>query len=95
LNAANFGVPQKRDRVFIVGFRSDLGIEWNFKDGDHTQEALLFDQYVSGEYWTAPPTSSEVDSGSLKNASFWPWNVPAWQTVAEQSAMRSEAYLIP
>jgi DNA (cytosine-5)-methyltransferase 1 len=51
LNAANFGVPQKRDRVFIVGFRSDLGVEWNFKDGEHTQDALLFDQFVSGEYW--------------------------------------------
>lgn len=26
VNAADFGVPQKRDRVYIVGFRMDLGI---------------------------------------------------------------------
>lgn len=26
LNAKNFGVPQNRERIFIVGFRSDLGI---------------------------------------------------------------------
>lgn len=27
LNAADYGIPQKRERVFIVGFRSDLGLE--------------------------------------------------------------------
>ena len=27
LNAADFGVPQRRERVFIVGFRSDLGVQ--------------------------------------------------------------------
>lgn len=26
INAKNFGVPQNRERIFIVGFRSDLGI---------------------------------------------------------------------
>lgn len=27
INAKNFGVPQNRERIFIVGFRSDLGIK--------------------------------------------------------------------
>ena len=27
LNAKNFGVPQNRERIFIVGFRNDLGIQ--------------------------------------------------------------------
>lgn len=51
LNAANFGVPQKRERVFIVGFRSDLGIDWSFPSPTHTREALVHSQFVSGEYW--------------------------------------------
>lgn len=51
LNAANYGVPQKRERVFFVGFRSDLGVEWTFPDETHSLESLLIDQWVTGEYW--------------------------------------------
>jgi DNA (cytosine-5)-methyltransferase 1 len=51
LNAANYGVPQKRERVIIVGFRADLGIEWSFPEGTHSQDALLVDQWVTGDYW--------------------------------------------
>ncbi len=32
LNAANYGVPQKRERVIIVGFREDLGIKFEFPE---------------------------------------------------------------
>lgn len=35
LNAANYGVPQTRERVFIVGIRSDLGIEYEFPHPTH------------------------------------------------------------
>lgn len=51
LNAADYGVPQTRERVFIVGFRSDVGVGWNFPDPTHDLNALLHDQYVSGTYW--------------------------------------------
>lgn len=51
LNAANYGVPQKRERVFIVGFRADLGVEWNFPDETHSHDALLAEQWVTGDYW--------------------------------------------
>lgn len=51
LNAANYGVPQRRERVFIVGFRSDQNIEWSFPKVTHSQDALLWDQWVTGEYW--------------------------------------------
>ena len=51
LNAADFGVPQRRERVFIVGFRADLGIEWSFPLPTHCQEALLWSQWRSSTYW--------------------------------------------
>lgn len=30
LNAVDFGVPESRERVFIVGIRNDLNIDWEF-----------------------------------------------------------------
>ncbi|WP_375292548.1 DNA cytosine methyltransferase [Sphingomonas melonis] len=51
LNAANHGVPQRRERVVFVGFRADLGIEWSFPEHTHSLDALLWDQVRSGEYW--------------------------------------------
>ena len=41
LNAADYGVPQSRHRVVIVGFRDDLGIEWSFPDGSDSRDARL------------------------------------------------------
>jgi DNA (cytosine-5)-methyltransferase 1 len=51
INAANYGVPQKRERVIIVGFRSDLGAAWSFPSPTHSCDALLRQQWVTGEYW--------------------------------------------
>ncbi len=51
LNSANYGVPQRRERVFFVGFRSDLGVEWSFPEGEHSESALLRSQWISGDYW--------------------------------------------
>ncbi len=42
---------QRRERVFFVGFRNDLGLDWSFPRPTHSQEALLWEQWVSGEYW--------------------------------------------
>src|SRR6185312_2017835 len=51
LNAANYGIPQKRERVFFVGFRNDLGIEWNFPQESHSFDALIWSQVNEASYW--------------------------------------------
>ena len=51
LNAADYGVPQVRHRVVIVGFRSDLNAEWSFPEPTHSKEALLYSKYGDGSYW--------------------------------------------
>jgi DNA (cytosine-5)-methyltransferase 1 len=51
LNAADYGVPQKRERLFMIGLRADLGMEWSFPSPTHSAESLLWDQYCSGDYW--------------------------------------------
>ncbi|MHB8988695.1 MAG: DNA cytosine methyltransferase [Desulfobulbia bacterium] len=51
LDAADYGVPQHRHRVFIVGFRSDLHKQWSFPEPTHSYDCLLWDQWISGVYW--------------------------------------------
>jgi len=51
LNAADYGVPQKRERVFMVGFRSDIDAKWAFPDPTHAFDALLEEQWITGDYW--------------------------------------------
>lgn len=51
LNAADYGVPQKRERVFFVGFRSDIEVAWSFPAPTHSRQALMWSQWVTGEYW--------------------------------------------
>jgi DNA (cytosine-5)-methyltransferase 1 len=51
VNAADYGVPQKRERVFIVGFRDDVDVRWSFPKPTHSRDALVVDQWVTGEYW--------------------------------------------
>jgi len=51
LNAADYGVAQRRERVFIVGIRADLKIAYSFPLPTHTREALMIDQWVTGDYW--------------------------------------------
>ncbi len=51
VSAANYGVPQNRDRVIIVGVRSDLNYDWLFPAETHSSDRLFWDMYVTGEYW--------------------------------------------
>ncbi|CYV75901.1 DNA cytosine methyltransferase [Streptococcus suis] len=54
LNAKDYGVPQNRERVFVVGFRKDLGIT-NFKFPDPIELTSSMKDYlldnVSGKYY--------------------------------------------
>ncbi len=51
INAADYGVPQTRERVVIVGIRSDIGISWAFPAATHSEDRLLWDMYITWEYW--------------------------------------------
>jgi DNA (cytosine-5)-methyltransferase 1 len=88
LNAANFGVPQKRERVVFVGFRSDLGVKWKFPNETHSLESLLWDQCRSDRYWDRHRVAShsrEIDCRMEMKA----WNLnekptlKPWRTVRD------------
>jgi DNA (cytosine-5)-methyltransferase 1 len=50
-DAADYGVPQRRHRVFFIGFRSDLDTGWSFPSPTHSADELLRAKYVTKEYW--------------------------------------------
>ena len=51
INAADYGIPQIRERVIIVGFRHDLNANWDFPQATHSSDSLLWSKYITGEYW--------------------------------------------
>jgi DNA (cytosine-5)-methyltransferase 1 len=55
LNAADFGVPQVRKRVFIVGVRSDVESKWQAPIPTHSKDALLKSQESGGMYRSKYP----------------------------------------
>jgi DNA (cytosine-5)-methyltransferase 1 len=88
LNAADYGVPQRRERVFIVGFRADTGAEWHFPTPSHSQDALLWSQYRTNLYWdlhsVAKRNRPELGRGASRAGLLRhrPKDV-AWQTVRD------------
>ena len=66
MNAKEFGVPQNRERIFIVGFRKDLGIsEFEYPKANKkkvTLENILENETVSVKYYL-----SETYVNTLRN----------------------------
>lgn len=89
LNAANYGVPQNRERIFIVGFRCDVNAKWSFPTPTHSREALLHDQWITGEYWercdVEPPRMSEATRRAIRSIAHPPALKP-WRTVRQAIA---------
>ena len=50
LNAADYGIPQTRQRLFMVALRSDLGLTWEWPRPTHSLTALMMSQQ-QGVYW--------------------------------------------
>jgi site-specific DNA-cytosine methylase len=76
VNAADYGVPQIRWRVFVVAFRRDLGLaDWKFPSPTHSEMAL-FESQGTGEYWSRHgirPRASIALAPPLDIDQFLPW----------------------
>lgn len=50
VNAADYGLAQTRHRIFIVAFRSDLEVEWDWPSETHSEDVLVEEKH-KGTYW--------------------------------------------
>lgn len=94
VNAADFGAAQKRFRVLVLGVRRDVGQEPPVLEPTHSREALLWDQWISGDYWSRHgikrPSSGplSIDLGTLhrlERAGHKPAELP-WLTIRDAIA---------
>lgn len=65
MNAADFGVAQRRERVFFVALRSDLGVDWAPPPPTHDAAALRLAQQFTGAYWKAHDITRRVRKSAL------------------------------
>lgn len=92
LNAANFGVPQKRERVIIVGVRADLHMPFTFPEESHSRDRLLYEQWVTGEYWERHKVSEArrpeptISAAKIDRLRENPPATLAWRTVRDATA---------
>ena len=73
LNAADYGVPQKRERVVIVGFRSDLNVTWDFPTPTHSHRHITVNDAISDlpNISSTRPTSKTPNHSFQKGARFY------------------------
>src|SRR3990167_5218576 len=61
-NAADYGVPQRRERILIVGFReAAAATAYKWPEPTHSEESLVRDKWITGDYWRG----SEMIAGSF------------------------------
>jgi len=95
IDAADYGIPQRRERVIIVGIKDELNIEWTFPKQTHSFEALMWSQFGSGEYWEKykikPSDIACYDGHSIgtinhmrQTNSLFPPQLKPWKTIRDQ-----------
>ncbi|MCB1068786.1 MAG: DNA cytosine methyltransferase [Kiritimatiellae bacterium] len=92
-DAADYGVPQRRHRVFFIGIRSDLDANWFFPLPTASADELLRQKYITKSYWEehgllgqylAPPKLS-ARLARIRTASLFP-PLDRWRTVRDALA---------
>lgn len=92
VNAADFGIPQCRERVFIVALRADLNLDWSFPEATHSFESLMRDQWITGTYWDKygigsrsrpSPTEKQLNKVESLFERGLKFKTRSWQTVRD------------
>lgn len=82
VNAADYGIPQKRERVFIIGFRNDINGKWSFPETTHSEDALLYSKYITEEYYKKH-SIKKICNNEYKNIPLFALDKKPWVTVRD------------
>jgi DNA (cytosine-5)-methyltransferase 1 len=64
LLASNFGIPQRRERLFIVGVRSDINVDFQFPQDTHSENSLFIQKS-----WV--PLRSVIDNLEIEEKKYY------------------------
>ncbi|SFB61677.1 DNA (cytosine-5)-methyltransferase 1 [Amycolatopsis marina] len=88
VNAADYGVPQVRQRVIIVAFRKDLNVSWEPPERRYSEASLVRDQR-NGDYWDVVGRKPKPEVIAMReNAKFAPEDLEKspWRTLRQAIA---------
>ncbi|HEX7899013.1 MAG TPA: DNA (cytosine-5-)-methyltransferase [Planctomycetota bacterium] len=89
VDSANYGVPQSRQRVLMVAFRSDLKASWSTPPATAGEDALFHAQWISKRYWkevgaSVPRPPVEVKERLAREGlPLFPPALERWRTVRD------------
>lgn len=88
LNAADFGVPQRRERVFVIALRSDLRAQIPRLEPTHSADSLFAAKWIEGSYWhehgiKRPKTPKNVSSRIVRLQTDSLFRLQRWRTVRD------------
>jgi DNA (cytosine-5)-methyltransferase 1 len=87
VNAADYGVPQTRHRVAVVGFRSGLGDGWSFPEPTCARESLALAKNGGGTYWKEHGLRPPQTGHAPRPAGIFTEGTPGrWRTVRDALA---------
>lgn len=97
LNAADFGLPQNRLRLFIVGLRPGLADAWMWPSATHAKEALQ-KALIADEYWDHHAVPNQIKNevrdriakNTRKRLERYEGQSRRWRTVRDLLAELSE-----
>lgn len=84
IECANFGVPQRRNRLFIIALRTDLDSAWQWPVATHSESALLYAKHSTRCYWREHGLRARRDPILARQVHlFSPDGAARWQTVRD------------
>lgn len=67
IDAADYGIPQHRHRIIIIGVREDQDWKFEFPKRTHFYDKLIYSKYISKNYWSNLKIPEIDDEKHYKN----------------------------
>jgi DNA (cytosine-5)-methyltransferase 1 len=83
IECANFGVPQRRNRLFVVAFRTDLEVGWEWPEANHDEYELLLAKVATGTYWREHGVPPRYGGRVGQESKLVPTGRKRWRTVRD------------